>query len=137
MIYFCFSCLLLACLSCVWFLVKDRNFWRNEYRTRDREGRDRERQLFDQMLLLKGFRSTSAPTMPQPSIAKSSALSPEDLEIIDDRINERVEAGIMTPSEGWILADQVRNGTKTTAEADRLLWKRSQKEFPGSVADID
>lgn len=122
---------------CVWFLVKDRNFWRNEYQARDREGRQREQQLFDQLLRVKGFRTTSEPTTPQPAIARQPALDAEDLEIIDSRINERVEAGIMTPSEGWMLATQVREGKMKTADLDRVLWKRQQTEFPGSIADID
>lgn len=132
------SCgLLIAFASCVWLLVKDRNFWRAEYQTLAREARQREKQLFDQMLVLKGFRATSEPTTPQPAAPRMATLSPEDLEIIDDRINERVEAGIMTPSEGWMLSDAARTGAKTTAEVDRILFQRGRQQFPGSVADID
>lgn len=124
-------------MFCVWFLVKDGNFWRNEYQTRDREGREREQHLFDQLLRVKGFRATSEPNAPQPAIARRPALDAEDLEIIDSRINERVEAGIMTPSEGWMLASDVRAGKVKTADADRILWQRQKNEFPGSIADID
>ena len=122
---------------CVWFLVKDRNFWRNEYRARDQEARQREQHLFDQMLRIKGFRATSEPTTPQPAVARAPVLDSEDLAIIDDRINERVEAGIVTPSEGYLWASQIRNGNLKPAELDRIFWKRQQNQFPGSVADID
>lgn len=140
MVYFfaiSLAVLLASFLFCVWLVVKDRNFWRAEYQTRDKEGRERERQLFDQMLVLKGFRATSAPMTPQPAIARAPVLDSEEMEIIDARINERVEAGIMTPTEGWMLADQARNGAKSIAEIDRILRQRMQNEFPGSVADID
>lgn len=140
-VVFSFSCALIAFGFCVWFLVKDRNFWRNEYQTRDREAREREKALFDEMLRLKGVAPLSQSTLPPPAITRKPALDADDLEIIDSRINERVEAGIMTPSEGWMLADQVRTGTKTPKEADAILWKRQwaqqQADYPGSVADID
>lgn len=135
------SVVVVAFGSCVWFLVRDRNFWRTEYRTRDTDARLREQQLFDQLLRVKGFRPASEPLTPPPAIAKAPALDPDDLDIIDSRINERVEAGIMTPSEGWMLAEQARSGAKTTKEIDAILWKRQwgqqQKDYPGSVADID
>jgi len=127
------SCSYLAVGVLVWFLAKDRGYWRREYQTRDRAAREREEHLFDQLLRLKGFRSTNESNMPQPAIARPASLSSEDLAIIDDRINERVEAGIFTPSEGWMLANDVREGRKTTGEVDRILWQRQQKEYPGSV----
>ncbi len=136
-IYLPLSCLLIASGAIIWFLIKDRNFWRDQFQALAQEARVREQNLFDQMLRLKGLRPTSEPTTPQPAIARALVLDSDDLDIIDARINEHVEAGIMTPSEGWMLADQVRTGTKTTAEVDRILWKRSREEFPGSVADID
>lgn len=129
--------MLIAFAFCVWFLVKDRNFWRTEYQTRDKEAREREQNLFDQMLRLKGLRATVEPLLPQPAIARSPVLDSEDLEIIDSRINERVEAGIMRPSEGVMLAGQIRDGSLKPVELDRILWKRQREEFPGSIADID
>lgn len=93
--------------------------------------------LYDKLLVSRGFRATVEPNIPQPAIARQPALDAEDLEIIDSRINERVEMGVMTPSEGWMLAKDVREGRKTTTEVDRVLWSRQKNEFPGSVADID
>lgn len=140
-VVFSFSCALIAFGFCVWFLVKDRNFWREQYQTRDREGKERDRALFDEMLRLKGIQPISKPATPPPAIRRQSVLDSDDLEIIDSKINERVEAGIMTPSEGWMLADQVRTGAKTTKDIESILWRRQfdqqRQGYPGSVADID
>lgn len=132
------SCVLLIAFGAiVWLLIKDGKYWRDQYQTLVQEARTREQQLFDQLLKVKGFRTTTEPLTPQPAIARQPVLDSEDLEIIDSRINERVEAGIMRPSEGMMLATQVRDGSLKPAELDRILWKRQQTEFPGSVADID
>jgi len=130
----CLSFVVVAFAFCVWFLVKDRNFWRNEYRARNQKAEEREAHLFDQMLRLKGFRATSEPNAPAPHVRKAS-LDPEELAIIEDRISERVEAGIMKPSEGFAWANQLRNGSVTPAQIDQILWQK--RDHPGSVADID
>lgn len=122
---------------CVWLLFKDRKYWQEQYQTRDREAREIERHLSDQLLRRSGLRATTEPNAPQPAIARSPSLSAEDLAIVDDRINERVEAGIMRPSEGFMLAKQLRDGVVTTAQVDRILWQRQQKDLNGSVADIE
>jgi len=141
MLFFFFACLsplLLAFAACVWLLDKDRTFWRDQYRTLAIEAREREKHLFDQLLLVKGFRTTTEPVAP-PShgVARQPALDAEDLEIIDSRINERIEAGILTASEGHLWANQIRDGSLTPAQIDRMFRQRQQNEFPGSVADID
>lgn len=133
----CLSFVVVAFGSCAWLLIKDRKYWRDQYQARDQEAKAREQHLFDQLLKVKGFRTTTESLTPAPAITRQPALDAEDLEIIDSRINERVEAGIMTPSEGFMLAGQVRNGAKTPAEIDRILWQRQQSQYPGSVADID
>lgn len=132
-----FSFVLIAFGAIVWLLIKDRKYWRDQYQTLVQEARTREQQLFDQLLKVKGFRTTTEPLTPQPAIKHQPALDSEDLEIIDSRINERVEAGIMRPSEGMMLATQIRDGSLKPGELDRILWKRQREEFPGSVADID
>jgi len=131
-----FSLALIAFAFCVWLLVKDRSYWRNQYQTRDKEAREREDHLFDQLLTLKGFRATTEPLKPI-GVVRQPALDAEELEIIDSRINERIEAGIMRPSEGVMLAQQVRDGSLTPKQFDRILWQRQQNDYPGSVADID
>ena len=133
----CLSFLLLAFGFCVWFLVKDRNFWRNEYQSRNREAKEREQHLFDQMLRIKGMRALSESNVPQPHPAVQRRLDAEEIEIIEDRINERIAAGIMKPSVGHSWIGDLRNGTVTPAQMDRVLWQSSQKDYPGSVADID
>lgn len=132
-----FSFVLIAFGAFVWLLIKDRKYWRDQYQTLVQEARQREKALFDEMLRLKGVQPMSKSTLPQPAIKHQPALDSEDLEIIDSRINERVEAGIMRPSEGMMLATQIRDGSLKPGELDRILWKRQQTEFPGSVADID
>src|SRR5262245_14434832 len=130
--------LLIAFGFCVWFLVKDRNFWRNEYRARDQEARQREQHLFDQLLVRTGNRATTEPAAPQSHGApRQHALDAEELEIIDSRINERVEAGVITANDGHMWARQLRNGSITPAQMERMLWNTQKNEFPGSVADID
>lgn len=131
------SCLLIAFGVGVWLLIKDRKYWRDQYHALAQEAREREKRLFDQLLLVKGFRTTAEPLTPPPAITRKPVLDSEDLEIIDSKINERVEAGIITSSEGWRLADQARNGSKTTADIERILWNRQRNDYPGSVADID
>ena len=134
----CFSPVLLAFAACVWLLDKDRKFWRDQYQTLANEARQREQQLFDQLLKSKGFRTTTEPLTAQPhGVPRQPALSPDDLAIIDDRINERIEAGVITPSEGYMWAGQVRDGSKTPADIDRMLWQRQSQDYGGSVADID
>lgn len=128
----------LAFGAIVWLLVRDRKYWRDQYQTVVQEAREREQHLFDQLLRVKGFRATSEPNMPQPhGVMRQPALDSEELEIIDSRINERIEAGIVTASEGHLWANQLRDGSLTPAQLDRLFIKRQQTQFPGSVADID
>jgi len=122
---------------CCWLLIKDRKYWRDQYQQRDQEARAREQHLFDQLLRLKGFRATIEPNMPQSAIAHAPALDAEELAIIDDRINERVEAGVLTASEGHLWANQLRQGSLTPSQIERMLFSRQRNEFPGSVADID
>lgn len=137
----CLSFLLLAFGAGVWLLLRDRKYWRDQYQALAQEAREREKGLFDQLLLVKGFRTTAEPVTPPPAITRKPALDADDLEIIDSRINERVEAGVMTPTEGWMLAEQARNGAKTTKDIDAILWKRQleqqRQDYPGSIADID
>lgn len=44
------SCLLIAFGFCVWLLIKDRKYWRDQYQARDQEAKAREQHLFDQLL---------------------------------------------------------------------------------------
>lgn len=130
--------LLAAFGAVVWLLIKDRKYWRDQYQTVVQEARKREQQLFDQLLKSKGFRTTAEPLTPQPhGVRHQPALDAEDLEIIDSRINERIEAGVIRASEGHLWANRIRDGSLTPAQLDRIFFKRQQTEYPGSVADID
>src|SRR5262245_39533651 len=82
--YLSILALIFVSLSFVWLLVKDRNFWRDKYQARDKEAREREQHLFDQMLRLKGFRATVESNTPTPHVRKSF-IDPEEMEIIESR----------------------------------------------------
>ena len=138
----------LTLLVLVGVLYRDRQHWisrheardaeaRADLRARDTEAREREAHLFDQLLRAKGFRATSEPLTPQMPIGGNRiTASPEDISVLQDRIAERTELGLLTAGEGLQLLQDMAYGKKTLAEVDRVLWQRQIDSFAGSVADI-
>lgn len=128
---------LLSASVVVCFSLRDRNYWRGQYQKLAEESREREKQLYDQLLLAKGFRQVSDPLKPVPSKSTSPVLGEEDTEHIADRISERVELGLLTAGEGQQLLGDVRFGKRSQGEIDRILWERQRSGLNGSVGDIE
>lgn len=119
-----------------YILFRDREHWHGLYQARDREARAREDKLYDQLLKVKGFRLVNEPLTPQMPDRAPLILNNEDIDVMQDRIGERVELGIMTPSEALNLIQDMRTGQKSQAEIDRVLRQRQLDNLNGSVADI-
>lgn len=136
---------LLFCLSCGWIfrmLVADRDYWRNQHaallqqaREAETAARQRERHLFDQMLLLKGFRTPEQPLTvnTKDQLRPVSPLSSDEMDVLTDRIAEWQEVGILSPADALKYHQRVTAGEMTPGELDReLLSKRVA--LNGSIA---
>lgn len=129
-------CVVLCASVIVFLLWKDRDYWRSQYQTLDRESRERERHIFDQQLLKSGLRPVGDNLKPVKAASAYPVLGEGDIEILTDKVNERVEHNIITYGEATQLISDAMYGKKTTAEVDRVLWERQQASLLGSVVDV-
>ena len=127
----------LCALAVIGLLGWDRHRWRALYFELDRQSRERERHLFDQLLLKNQGRVVGSQL--QPVKAESSpypTIGEEDMDILNDRINEYVEAGKLGYGEAAQLARDAQYGAKTKAQIDNILFERQRELYTGSVADV-
>jgi hypothetical protein len=130
---------MLAAAAVVIFLWKDRDYWRGQYQKLNEESRERERWFADQLLAVKGYRPVGDASKPTPARSIAPALSDEDAEILNDRIRERFEAGLIGAGEAEQLFADAKFGRVKMSEVDRILAARvrADAESNGSVADIE
>jgi hypothetical protein len=126
-----------ALVFVVYRLWRDCEYWRAQYQALDQKAREREQHLFDQMLKIKGFREVGSNLQPtKPAASAYPVVSEDDMEVLVDRVNERIEHNMITGGEAQILIQDVKYGKKTMAEVDKILWKRQQEAYTGSVQDV-
>lgn len=114
----------------VYLLAQDRAYWRSQYQELQAESRQREKHLFDEILLAKSVRPTTAPRQLMPAreeVEKKDIVNEDDFLIAKDRIQEYAEAGHITPSTLAELTMRLESGEITNAELDRELWSYSQR----------
>ena len=118
-------------------LWRDREFWRSRYQERDKEAISLQKNLLDQMLLLKGYRKAGDDLEPKPTPRKAPVMDVDGLQLMHSRMQERVEVGTMTPSELAMLSHELATGSRSADSIDRILRDRDQQMWGGSVAEIE
>lgn len=95
--------------------------------------REREEYLFDRVLQAKQIRPVALKDkeLPKPQVFVSS----EEIAELTDRLNERVEAGIMSEIDANAALSDVRSGRKTQAQVDMNIWQAQSTKLPGSVVE--
>lgn len=95
-------------------------YWQTKYETLSQEARQRETAFVDEVCKARQIRPIGQSPVPIP--AELPTLTQEQREILTDRLNERIEAGLMTASDAHLVLEQAITGQKTQAEIDRDLW---------------
>ena len=127
----------ICALAMMIMLGLDRHRWRVLYFELDQKSRERERQLLDQLLLKAGARSVGSSLQPvKPSVSPYPVVGDDDMDILSDRINEHVEAGLLGFGEAAQLARDVQYGERTREQVDKILFAKQKELYAGSVADV-
>jgi len=124
-------------LACCLLLWRDREFWRKRYQERDAEAISLQKNLFDQMLLLKGFRQSDESLEPKLPPQRVPIVDVDGLELMNSRMQERVHAGTLMPSELAALSYELATGKRSADSIDRILRERDAQMWAGSVAEVE
>lgn len=129
-----FCLLSLACGS-LWFLYKDREAWRTLHNDLLASSRQREQELFDSLLKSKGIK----PLVAKPKVEEvesRTVFEPEDFADYEDRLQERVEYGVMTEEHKRQMLVEARMGHRTKEQLDLDLWANPVAKYTGSENDV-
>lgn len=120
----------------LFLLAKDRQFWQSQYQELLKTSRQREEALFDSLLKSKGVKPLAAAKPKEVEVETRTFIDPEDFADYEDRLQERVEVGLMSEEHKQQLTTYARTGYQTKEELDRSLWQNPARKYEGSEADV-
>lgn len=134
--YFLLSLLLGFAGVVIFFLYRAMLHWQHLYLEAKSNYESREAHFLDQLLVRNSLRPTSMP-FEAANTASQAPVPPresgdDEMRILEDRVVERVEVGMMTPLAGQELIRQLRSGELSKAELDMQLWTAQRGNLPSS-----
>ena len=120
----------------IFLLVKDRQFWQAQYQELLKTSRQHHDLLFDRLLQSKGVKPLTAPKVKEVEVETRTQIDPEDFAEYEDRLQERVEYGLISEAHKREMMIEARMGHRTKEQIDMDLWRNPVEKYQGSEAEF-